>query len=413
MSSTNNVTVLGAGVVGLSCAYLLAKEGAHVTVVDSGAPRFGTSMANAGWVAPSHIIPFAAPGMVSMGTKELIKRSGAFGINLSAGPQLASWTAKFMRSCTQEHVEHCVPALRELLEASMSEFDHLVNDHGLGRTHEPLWYLFSGDNAEHHAEEEIELMSQHDVKVREIDINTARSAEPILKDSVKAVVEFTSDYGVDPAQLVELLHSLCERNGVVFKNDQTVTHINAHLTGVDVSTAVDAWTSEHLVLAAGAWSREVGKMVGANLNVLAAKGHSVTVPNIEHMPKRPMMMTEQRIATNVIDRGLRMSTGYALTTSNDRSINDSAIDKLILTASDIFNLPTDLGEIDPWSGLRPSSPDGIPYIGALTHSPRVIAATGHGMLGTMMALGTARLVTDLVAGNPTSRESLKFSPARP
>lgn len=412
MSSTNNVTVVGAGVVGLSSAYLLAKDGAQVTVVDSGEPRFGTSMANAGWISPSHVIPFAAPGMVSMGTKELLKRTGSFGFNLGAGPQLATWTAKFIASCTQQHVDYCVPALRELIDVSMDELDHLVNDHGLARTHQPLWYLFSSDEAAHHAEVEIDTMTKYGIPVQEVALDTARAAEPIIKDSVKAVVELTGDYGVDPAELVNLLHSLCARHGVTFKTG-TVTALNARTQGVDVTTATDAWTSDYLVLAAGAWSRELAKMVGANLNVIAAKGHSVTIPGLANQPQRTLMLAEQRIATNALASGLRMSTGYALTTPHDRSINDSAIDKLVLTASHVLDLPTELGDIDPWTGVRPSSPDGMPYIGALTNAPRVITATGHGMLGTMMALGTGRLVADLVAGNATSRESLKFSPARP
>jgi D-amino-acid dehydrogenase len=125
------------------------------------------------------------------------------------------------------------------------------------------------------------------------------------------------------------------------------------------------------------------------------------------------LLAEQRIAGNSLDWGLRLSTGYTLTSPNDRSIEMKAVKKLIDTASKVLDIPTDVTNVNPWSGLRPSSPDGLPYIGPLSNAPRVIMATGHGMLGTMMALGTSVLVADIIAGRPISRDALKFSPSRP
>ena len=90
-----------------------------------------------------------------------------------------------------------------------------------------------------------------------------------------------------------------------------------------------------------------------------------------------------------------------------------AVQKLLNTASNVLDIPTSTVNVNPWSGLRPSSPDGLPYIGPLSKAPRVIMATGHGMLGTMMALGTSVLVADIIASRPISREALKFSPSRP
>jgi D-amino-acid dehydrogenase len=122
------VTVIGGGVIGLATAYQIALDGTKVTLVDSGEPRFGTSNQNAGWVAPSHVIPFAAPGMVSMGVEQLLKRTGAFGFSPTAGPLLASWTMKFMRSCTEEHVSNSVPALTELLNNSIGKSESILKN---------------------------------------------------------------------------------------------------------------------------------------------------------------------------------------------------------------------------------------------------------------------------------------------
>lgn len=408
-----SVTVLGGGVIGLSTAYQLALDGTSVTLIDSGEPKFGTSNQNAGWVAPSHVIPFAAPGMVKMGAEQLLKRTGAFGFSPAAGPLLASWTLKFMRSCTEEHVNASVPALTELLNNSIAGFEKLIANEGLKRAPEALWYIFSSDKAAEHAHHEIKLMNKYGVGVKEIDINEARAKEPILKDTAKAIVEFNTDFGIDPMAAVNILTKLCIEKGVQVHTDEEVTKVTSTKNNVTITTSKDSWTSDYLVVAAGVWSREIAKSLGTNLPIMPAKGHSVTIPDLPNQPSRPFLLAEQRIAGNALDWGLRLSTGYTLTSPNDRSVEMKAVRKLIDTASKVLDIPNSTVNVNPWSGLRPSSPDGLPYIGPLTSAPRVIMATGHGMLGTMMALGTGQLVADMIAGRSVSREALKFSPARP
>lgn len=409
----SSVTVLGGGVIGLACAYEIAKDGTSVTLVDAGEPRFGTSSHNNGWVAPSHVIPFAAPGMVKAGVEQMVKRTGAFTVSPSAGPAIAGWTLKFMRSCTEEHVRSSVPALTELLDHTITGLDGLINHEGLKRTQEPLWYVFTGEHAEEEAQHEIDLMDRYGVGVKPIEINTARNSEPVLKETAKAVVEFTTDFGIDPNALVKLLTKLCTAKGVTIRSNEMVTKVAATRSNVSITTDRDSWSSDYVVLAAGVWSRELAKSLGSNLNIVPAKGHSITIPNMTNQPKRPMMLARERIAANSLDWGFRLSTGYTLTSTKDRSIETKAIEKLVQRASEIFDIPTGTENIHPWTGLRPSSPDGMPYIGPLGNAPRVIAATGHGMLGTMMSMGTAKIVADMVAGRATSREMMKFLPTRP
>lgn len=412
MSSQNNVTVIGGGIVGLACAWELAKDGASVIVVETGGSSYGTSLANAGWISPSHIIPFAAPGMVQTGFQNLIGRTGAFAVTPGAGSLLAPWTLKFARSCTDAHVDHCAPALKELLDTSMDVIEGLTETTDLTRTNQPQWYVYTSDKAEADAEHEVELVTKFGVDAKQLDVATSLEKEPMLKDSVKAVVEFSSDFGLDPGKLVEVYRRNCEAIGVTFR-DEKVTGMSSTSRNVTVVTTTDSWISDYVVLAAGVWSRELAKSVGENLPIMPAKGQSVTLPGITNMPSRTLMLADQRIATNPLDWGFRMSTGFALTSPNDMSVNPKATEKLIATARQALNLPEKFEVKNELAGLRPASPDGMPYIGALPKAPRVIAATGHGMLGLMMAPGTGKFVSDLVAGRQVSRDVLKFSPARP
>jgi D-amino-acid dehydrogenase len=411
-SAQNNVTVIGGGIVGLASAWELAKDGASVIVVDPGEPKFCTSLANAGWISPSHIIPFAAPGMVQTGVKNLLGRTGAFAMTPGAGPLLAAWTLKFARSCTDAHVEHSAPALKELLDTSIGIIGGLTETTDLKRTHLPLWYLYTSDNAEHDAAHEVELLTRYGIDAKRFDPTEAVKQEPILKSSVKAVVAFEGDFGVDPGKLVEIYRRNCELLGVTFRKEN-VTGISHTSRNVTISTATDSWVSDYAVLAAGAWSRELAKYVGEALPILAAKGQSVTLPGVPNMPERTFMLADQRIATNPLDWGLRMSTGYTLTSTKDLAINSKATAKLIATAREVLNLPDTFEKKNELAGVRPAAPDGLPYIGALPKAPRVIAATGHGMLGLMMGPGTGKFVADMVSGRSVSRDILKFSPARP
>jgi D-amino-acid dehydrogenase len=412
MSSQTNVTVIGGGIVGLACAWELAKDGASVIVVETGGSRYGTSLANAGWISPSHIIPFAAPGMVQTGFKNLIGRTGAFAMTPGAGPLLAPWTLKFARSCTDAHVDHCAPALKELLDTSMDIIEGLTETTDLTRTNQPQWYIYTSDNAEADAEHEVELVTKFGVDAKQLDLATSLEKEPMLKDSVKAVVEFSSDFGLDPGKLVDVYRRNCEAIGVAFR-DEKVTSMSSTSRNVTVVTTTDSWISDYVVLAAGVWSRELAKSVGENLPIMPAKGQSVTLPGVTNMPSRTLMLADQRIATNPLDWGFRMSTGFSLTSPTDMSVNSKATDKLIATARQALNLPDKFEVKNELAGLRPASPDGMPYIGALPKAPRVIAATGHGMLGLMMAPGTGKFVSDLIGGRQVSRDILKFSPARP
>lgn len=411
-NSQNNVTVIGGGIVGLASAWQLALDGADVTVVDQGAPTNTTSFVNAGWITPSHIIPLAAPGMVKTGMKNLIGRTGAFALSPSAGPGLAPWLAKFASKCTDEHVEHSAPALKELVELSINIVDGLIANDGLLRTKDKLWMLFTSENAAHEAKHEVELMEHFGVNAYEIDPASCSEQEPILKNNIKGAVEFATDFGVDPRQFNEIFKKKCVDAGVKFRNE-TVVNLNATPSGVTIHTDHSSWSSDYIVLSAGIWSRELVKFVGGNLPMMAAKGQSVTLPNIENMPTHPMMLSDQRITLNPLSWGLRISTGYKLTGSQDFAIEKKAIDKLIARTRTVVNLPDALPVKNELMGMRPASPDGLPYIGALPNNPRVVVATGHNMLGLMMAPGTGRFVADIVAGRPVSREIMKFSPARP
>ena len=388
------VVVVGGGIIGASCAALLAERGANVTVLDAGEPRFGTSMANAGHIVVSHCIPMAAPGMVKQGLRSLINRDGAFALSRDPGSGTLRWLAGFARHCTASNVALLQPGLDRLLRRSseLLRADSHVTINSRG-----LWQVYT--SSPKRATAEADHLRHHGVSVRDVTAEELR-AEPGLTGNVVAASELTEDLGVDPAQVWTRMRQRSEQAGATWTHD-AVTDLR------DVAADI-------VVLAAGAWSPHLTRSLGVDLPIRAAKGYSVTITGVEQMPSRPMLLMDQRTALNPLDGRLRLSARYEITRADDRDIDGTRISALIERARQAVHLPVHSGDVQSWTGVRPASIDGAPYIGFLPRRTPVpvLVATGHGMIGTAMAAGTADLVTRLAFGDSIRPEEVRLSPAR-
>ena len=128
MSNQKNIVVIGGGAIGLSSAYYLQQAGHKVTVIEKGAFTQGTSLGNAGMLVPSHVVPLAAPGVISQGMRWLFRRDSPFRIKPRLDPALASWLWQFRSYCTNEHVARSMPLLRDLSLSSVASFAQLATE---------------------------------------------------------------------------------------------------------------------------------------------------------------------------------------------------------------------------------------------------------------------------------------------
>lgn len=390
------VVVVGGGIIGASCAAHLAERGADVTVVDAGSPRFGTSLANAGHIVVSHSVPMAAPGMVGQGLRSLLSRDGAFALSSSPGRGAWGWLLGFARNCTQTNVSYLQPGIDHVLHRSAQL---LREDPESTFTATGLWQVFT--SSKDRAATEAAHLRQHGVQVRAVSNDELR-AEPGLTGNVCAAIELCEDFGVDPAALWLRMRQRSERAGARWEEAAVpdLRDIEADL----------------VLLAAGAWSPATARSLGVDLPIRAAKGYSVTLSDVDTPPSRPMLLMDQRTALNPLPgtRRLRLSARYEITTADDRAIVHHRIGALIDRARQAVTLPEVVGDVEPWTGVRPATIDGGPYIGFLPQRLRtpVLVATGHGMIGTAMAAGTADLVTRLAFDEAVSDAEARLSPAR-
>jgi D-amino-acid dehydrogenase len=411
----SRVVVIGAGIIGASVASSLARRGAEVTVIDTGAPREGSSAANAGHLVPSHIIPFASPGMVVAGLRSLARRDGAFAINPRLRRQLAPWLAQFAAASTEANVRRGAPALEWLLGTSMAEVDRLLaaGVH-LDHARSGLIQVFTRRESLEAARREAAHMRELGYPAEEMALADLHVAEPLVHDAAGAIL-LTRDGRLDPALLLEALRAEAAALGAEFRT-ATVSGIATGPTAV--VTAEGPIPADQVVLAAGVWTPALAATVpGAQgwsprLPILPAKGYSITVPDVPEVPRRPLLLMDQRLAVTPMGDGLRITGRFELTEPSDRAIPATRTNALLRGAREALTLPADARATQPWSGLRPATPDGLPVIGRVAPGSPVIVASGHGMLGTTTGPGTGELVAAMVAGEELPLDVGPLSPQR-
>lgn len=411
----SHVVIIGGGIIGASVASSLARRGVDVIVLDTGAPREGSSAANAGHLVPSHVIPFASPGMVSAGLRSLARRDGAFAINPRLRRQLAPWLAQFAAASTDANVRRGAPALDWLLGTSMAEVDRLLAS-GIELDHDRdgLIQVFTRPESLEGAQHEAARMRDLGYPAQEMSLDALHEAEPLVHDAVGAIL-LTRDGRLNPALLLEALRAEAVELGAEFR---TATVIGIATGPPSVMTTDGPVPAEQIVLAAGSWTPEIAATVPAadgwspRLPILPAKGYSVTVPDVPDAPHRPLLLMDQRLAVTPMGTGLRITGRFELTDPADRGIPPQRADALLVGARAALTLPAEAHATQPWSGLRPATPDGLPIIGRIAPGSPVIVASGHGMLGTTTGPGTGELVAAMVAGEAPPIDVTPLSPQR-
>jgi D-amino-acid dehydrogenase len=409
MAESFDVVVVGGGVIGWSVASAVSRLGRSVVVVDPGPPLAGTSSANAGHLVPSHVIPFAAPGMVRAGLRSLVTRDGAFAIDPLASPFLGTWLWRFARSSTAANVRRGLPALRYLLDSTVHEVHRLAAAHpGVDHVSGGMLQACTSARSLAAAGREAEEMARHGVRVELLDRSAVHDHEPMLTDAAVGGVLLEDDSRFDPAGLVAALRAEAEAAGASVRC-AAVVGIHPADDAVTLDTTTGAVRGAHAVLAAGVWTPALCRHLGVRLPVVPARGNGVTLP--VPAPRRPMLLVDQRVALSPLARGLRLTARYELTRPASRDVSLRRCAAIVRRAAEALRLE-DTSVHEPWTGLRPATPDGLPIIGRLPGAPRVVVATGHGMLGSSCGPGTGLVVAAMLAGAPTGFDDTAVSPAR-
>ncbi len=396
-----HVIIVGAGVIGLSVAYACARGGHRVTLVErQPEARSGCSFGNAGMIVPSHFTPLAAPGMVALGLKWMWNPESPFYIQPRLSWDLLAWAAKFWRAATPKRVAEAAPLLRDLSLLSRACFVE-QSDSGLdfGLVQKGLLMLCKTAHALDEESRTAAKANDLGVPAQVLDARATAALDPAVTMDIAGSVYFPKDCHLPPERYLAVLHRELTRLGVEFRWSTEVTAWRTDKRRIVAAQSRDGEiTGDEFVICGGAWSPTVARALGMKLPMQAGKGYSLTLKQPRQLPSICAIFTEARVAVTPMDGALRVGGTMEIAGLNE-TINPRRVRGIIRSVPRYYPefREEDFTGIEPWAGLRPCSPDGLPYLGRTARWQNLICATGHAMMGLSLAPVTGRIVEELVS----------------
>jgi D-amino-acid dehydrogenase len=394
------VAIIGGGIVGMSTAWYLNRSGHHVTIIDKDDMQGGTSWGNAGMIVPSHFIPLAAPGMISKGIRWMFNSLSPFYVRARLDADFIRWGWKFYRSATHKKVDEAAPALRDLSLYSKDCYQELASDIPFGLHSRGLLMLYRRHETGEEELETVDMATRLGIEARALSLKEVRQLEPGVEIDALGGIFFPGDMHLTPSELMTTLRGKLLDAGVQLLGSRNVHDFE--IIGRRVSKAITtegAIDFDEIVLAAGAWSPQLAHKLGLTIPVEAGKGYSFMVSSGEQKVQIPTLLLDDRVAVTPMGADIRFG-GTMEIGGIDHSINMKRVQGIVDSIPRYYprmrvSMPS---QADVWHGLRPCSPDGLPFIGRSKQYENLLIATGHGMMGVSLGPGTGRAVADIING---------------
>ncbi|MCK8494921.1 FAD-dependent oxidoreductase [Spirosoma sp. RP8] len=411
-----HVGIVGGGIVGLCSAYYLQKAGHQVTLFDQNPIADGCSFGNAGMIVPSHIIPLAQPGMMAKGMRWMLKSTSPFYVKPRLNKDLMRWGWLFYRHATPEHVERSIPVLRDLSLLSKTLFQNLAtaDDLSFEWKERGLLMLYKTALSEHEMAEEAEIANRAGIDAQILNGQQVQDMEPNVRVDVRGGIWYPGDAHVNPGELVRSLVAYLRKNKVEIRESCPVTGFTKRGTQItEVKTAQGPVNVDAVVVAGGAWSADMARQLGMNLSMQGGKGYSFMLKNMTNNVHVPAIMLEARATATPMGTDLRFA-GTLEVAGTDMTVNMNRVRGIVQSINNYYpDVKVDMPAVEAvWRGLRPCSPDGLPYIGKADRFDNVVLATGHGMMGLSLGPATGKLVSEVVGNHVSSMDISAFDPNR-
>ncbi len=399
------ITIIGAGIIGLTSAYYLIKEGHEVTIIEKNEGTDNCSFGNAGYISPSHFIPLASPGIVAQGLKWMLSSSSPFYIKPRLDTSLVRWGLKFYTKANENTVAQNAPHLNNILQLSrnlMIDLDLELN-HGFQLETKGCLMLYKTEKTGHHEAELAHEALKYGMEATVLSQAEVQAMESEVKVDVLGGVYFPIDCHLHPVRMMETMKAkILEMGATILYGHEVKDFEFENKKASQVITDKGVVKTEHIVVAVGSWLEIISRKLGIDLLLQPGKGYSITYGKRTNNLSFPSILVDDRVAMTPLGSELRVGGTMELCGIN-HEINMNRVKPIVQAANSYYpdinlEMPT-FKKV--WSGLRPCSPDGLPYIGNSPHHENVTVAGGHAMIGISLAAGTGLLVKQLVQQEKT------------
>ena len=408
---SKKVVIIGGGIMGVCSAYFLHKEGYEVTIIDKSNFSSGASFVNAGYITPSHIISLAAPGIITKGLKWMFNPASPFYVKPRLDKDFLRWAWAFKRSATKKKVEQSIPVIKDINILSRELYIAMKSSGDLDfhYEHKGLLMAYKHDKAGEQEWEVGKKAIQLGLKVENLTAKEVEALEPKANLNIKGAVYFHSDAHMTPGSFMKNMLSYLRENGVTILAEEEVKDIIISNNSIKkVVTNKQEITADEFVMAAGSWSPIISKKLGIKMLLQPGKGYRINVAQETNITI-PAVLLEAKVAVTPMDGFTRFSGTMEIDKINHK-INPIRVNAIANSASKYYHglqISTQDKEAAQ-CGLRPVTPDGLPYIGKTSQYNNLTFATGHAMMGWSLGPATGKLVSEIVSDKKASLDLNPF-----
>lgn len=408
------VVVAGGGVIGICCAYYLAKAGAEVTLLERSEIGDGATFGNAGVIAPGHT-PITRPGRLKQAIGSMLRPLSPFYVPPRLSLSLLRWLFTFARHCTKEHVAFAMQALGPMGHASLRLFDELIEEEGLdcGYRRAGYYEVCMSESGLEAAKQEAAFAGRYGFETQVLSAGEMRQREPRLGEHIAGGVFYPQAATLNPHRFATELAARARRFGALLCTGKAVREVvleAGRARGVRTSDG-ERLEADAVVLATGAYSVPLARRLGLKLPLEPAKGYhrDAVAKDVEPLLREACVLSERLVFCTPMGGFTRFAGTLEFSGAN-HVIRRPRLEQLTRAASEYFPHLPPFEVVSEWCGLRPCLPDGLPAIGAVDRYPGLYVATGHAMAGVTLGPVTGKLVADLIL---TGAPSLDLGALRP
>ena len=412
---SKKVVIIGGGIMGVCSAYFLNKEGHEVTLIDKSNFSSGASFVNAGYITPSHIISLAAPGIITKGLKWMFNPASPFYVKPRLDKDFLQWAWAFKRSSTKQKVAQSIPVIKDINILSRELYVAMKSSGDLDfhYEHKGLLMAYKHDKAGEQEWEVGKKAIKLGLKVENLTAKEVEVLEPNANLNIKGAVYFHSDAHMTPGGFMKNMLSYLKENGVTILAEEEVKDITISTNSITkVVTNKQEIKADEFVMAAGSWSPLISKKLGIKMLLQPGKGYRINVTQETNITI-PAVLLEAKVAVTPMNGFTRFSGTMEIDKINHK-INPIRVNAIANSASEYYHglqISTQDKEAAQ-CGLRPVTPDGLPYIGRTSQYNNLTFATGHAMMGWSLGPATGKLVSEIISDKKSSLDLTPFNVQR-